>query len=47
VHNTFFQTINKAGLQRYWLTAKVSTIEQALEMGKAYYQVDGPQGECS
>jgi len=35
VYNAFFRTINNPGLQRYWLAVKVSTIEEALEMGKA------------
>jgi len=44
VYNALFQTVNNPGLQRYWLAAKVSSIEEALEMGKAYFQVDGPHG---
>jgi len=37
----FFRSINDPDLQRYWLTAKVSSLEEALEMGKAYFQVEG------
>jgi len=44
VYGAFFHTINNPGLQRYYLAAKVTTIEEALALGKAYYQVDGPQG---
>ena len=43
VYEAFFHTINNPGLQRYYLAAKVTTIEEALALGKAYYQVDGPQ----
>jgi len=44
VYNAFFRTINNSGLQRYWLAAKVSSIEMALKMGKAHFQVDEPHG---
>jgi len=40
----FFQSVNDPDLQRYWLAAKVSSLEEALEMGKAYFQVEGPRG---
>jgi len=43
VYEAFFHTINNPGLQRYYLAAKVTTIEEALALGKAYYQVGGPQ----
>jgi len=43
VYEAFFHTINNPGLQRYYLAAKVTTIEEALALGRAYYQVDGPQ----
>jgi len=36
-----FRTINNAGLQRYYLAAKKNTIGEAVEMRKAYYQVEG------
>jgi len=35
--------VNHHDLQRYWLAAKVSSIEEALEMGKAYFQVEEPR----
>jgi len=35
--------VNHPDLQRYWLAAKVSSIEEALEMGKAYFQVEEPR----
>jgi len=35
--------VNHPDLQRYWLAAKVSGIEEALEMGKAYFQVEEPK----
>jgi len=44
VYNAFFRSVNDPDLQRYWLAAKVSSIEEALEMGKAYFQVEGPRG---
>jgi len=44
VYNAFFRSINGPDLQRYWLATKVSSLEEALEMGKAYFQVDGPRG---
>jgi len=44
VYNAFFKSINDPGLQRYWLAAKVSRLEEALEMGKFYFQVEGLQG---
>jgi len=43
VYEAFFHTINNPGLQRYYLAAKVTTIKAALALGKAYYQVEGPQ----
>jgi len=36
--------VNDPNLQRYWLAAKVSSLDEALEMGKAYFQVEGPRG---
>jgi len=47
VSNAFFWSVNHPDLQRYWLAAKVSSIEEALEMGKAYFQVEGPRGGVS
>jgi len=43
VYNAFFRSVNHSDLQRYWLAAKVSSIEEALEMGKAYFQVEEPR----
>jgi len=43
VYNAFFWSVNHPDLQRYWLAAKVSSIEEALEMGKAYFQVEEPR----
>jgi len=43
VYNAFFRSVNHPDLQRYWLAAKVSSIEEALEMGKAYFQVEEPR----
>jgi len=43
VYNKFFRSVNHLDLQRYWLAAKVSNIEEALEMGKAYFQVEEPR----
>jgi len=43
VHNAFFRSVNHSDLQRYWLAAKVSSIKEALEMGKAYFQVEEPR----
>jgi len=39
VYETFFSTVNDSALQTYYLAA---TIEEALEMGRSYYQVDNP-----
>jgi len=44
VYNAFFRSVNNADLQRHWMAAKVSSLEEALEMGKAYFQVEGLQG---
>jgi len=41
VHNAFFQSTNNPDLQCYWLATKVSSLAEALEMGKAYFQVEG------
>jgi len=41
VYNAFFKSVNDSGLQRYWLAVKVRSLEEALEMGKSYYQVEG------
>lgn len=38
----FFKMLNNVGLQHYFLATKVDSIEGAVEMGKAYYQVEGP-----
>jgi len=43
IYNAFFRSVNHPDLQRYWLAAKVSSIEEALEMGKAYFQVEEPR----
>jgi len=40
VYEAFFSTVNDSGLQKYYLAAKISTIEEALEMGRSYHQVD-------
>jgi len=42
VYNALFWCVNDLDLLRYWLAAKVSSFEEALEMGKAYFQVEGP-----
>jgi len=42
VYIAFFRSVNHPNLQRYWLAAIVSSIEEALEMGKAYFQVEEP-----
>jgi len=34
VYNAFFWSVNHPNLQRYWLAAKVSSIEEAREMGR-------------
>jgi len=39
--HAFFKSVNDSGLQRYWLAVKVRSLEEALEMGKSYYQVEG------
>jgi len=44
VYNAFFRSMNHPDLQHYWLSAKVSNLGEALEMGKAYFQVEGLQG---
>jgi len=44
VYNAFFRSVNNPDLQRYWMAAKVSSLEEALEMGKAYFQVEELQG---
>jgi len=36
VYNAFLKTINHPDLQRHWMAAKVSSLDVALEMGKAY-----------
>jgi len=43
VYNASFHSINDPDLQHYWLAAKVSSLEKALKMGKAYFQVAEPQ----
>jgi len=43
IYNAFFRSVNHPDLQRYWLAAKVSSIEEALGMGKAYFQVEEPR----
>jgi len=40
--HSFFSTVNKSGLQKHYLAAKISMIEEALEIGQSYYQVDNP-----
>jgi len=40
VYNAFLKNINHPDLQRHWMTAKVSSLDVALEMGKAYFQVE-------
>jgi len=47
LYNLFFRSINDPDLQRYWLVAKVSSLEEALKMDKAYFQVDGSWGAVS
>jgi len=44
VYNAFFRTVNDPDLQWYWLAAKVSNIREALKMGKASFQMEGPRG---
>jgi len=44
VYSTFFKIINHPALQRHWMAAKVSSLDVALEMGKAYFQVEELQG---
>lgn len=43
-YEAFFRTMNDASLQRYFLAAHVDSIEVAVEMSKAYYQMEAPQG---
>jgi len=43
VFNAFFRSVNHPDLQRYWLAAKVKSLDEALEMGKAYFQVEEPR----
>lgn len=45
IYEAFFRMVNNAGLQCYYLAAKINTIEGAVEMGKAYNQVDGSMGQ--
>jgi len=40
IYEAFFSTFNDSGLQKHYLAAKITTIEEALEMGRSYYQVD-------
>jgi len=42
VYEAFFSTVNDSALQKHYLAAKISTIEEALAMGRSYYQVDNP-----
>jgi len=42
IYNAFFWSVNDPDL-RYWLAAKVRGLNEALEMGKAYFQVEGLQ----
>jgi len=42
VYEAFFSTVNDNALQKHYLAAKITTIEEALEMGRSYYQVDNP-----
>ena len=42
VYSAFFRSVNHPDLQRYWLAARVRSLEEALEMGKAYFQVEEP-----
>jgi len=44
VYNAFFRSVNNPDLQHYWMAANVSSLDEALEMGKAYFQVEGLQG---
>jgi len=44
VYNAFFKTINHPDLQCHWMAAKVSSLDVAPEMGKAYFQVEELQG---
>jgi len=37
VYNTLFRSINHPDLQRYWMASKVNSLDEALEMGKAYF----------
>jgi len=39
----FFRTMNNLGFRRYLLASGVDTIEAALNKGRAFYRVDGPQ----
>jgi len=41
VYNAFFLSVNHPDLQGYWPAAKDSSIEEALEMEKAYFLVGG------
>lgn len=41
IYETFFHTVNNHGSQQYYLAAKVTTIEKAPTLGKAYYQAEG------
>jgi len=43
-YEAFFRTLNNAGLQRYFLVARVDSIEKAVEMGKGYYRMERPEG---
>ena len=44
VYNAFFKSVNHPDLQRHWMAAKVGSLDEALEMGKAYFQVEELQG---
>jgi len=44
VYNAFFRSVNNADVQHHWMAAKVSSLEEALEMGKAYFQVEELKG---
>jgi len=39
----YYRSTGNAGLQLYYLAAKITTLEETLAMGKTCYQIEGSQ----
>jgi len=47
VYNEFFRSVNDPDLQRYWLAAKVSSLEKPWRSGKLIFKWKGFEGRAS